>query len=131
MWLMTVYGFYSASVYTPNRVTVRARMRVHLENLKARFQTLKAVPIVKTPERDYPFRMVVDQKEWVSMVSALVAEQTWANFKDAAAKFEKEHGQPRAYVDMLHTLWHVIQQKLERKTRLQHGYIDAHNEGAE
>jgi hypothetical protein len=108
MWLMTRYGFFSTSVYTPGRVTVRARLRQHLELLLKRFPTLQAVAIVKTPHRDYAFRITIGQREWASVVQQLAAEQTWHNFKDEAARFEKANSQSHDYVAALHQIWHVM-----------------------
>lgn len=101
MWLMTIYGFFSTAVYTPGRITVRARVRSHIENLKTRFPQLTG-KIVTDRNRDYHFRLTVDQRVWAQVVQLLAAEQTWANFKNKA----KSAGLTEtAYLNALHYVW--------------------------
>jgi hypothetical protein len=109
MWIFSVYGLYSIACadkpgrvreIDPDTVMVRARMSEHLENLKERFGYGKTeFPIKTSQETDYRFRIMMPKVIWVNILMQLAEEQTWRNFKNEAAKFEREHTKGRRYVD--------------------------------
>lgn len=119
MWIFTIYGFYSIACadklsrgrkIDPKALMVRARTKVHLQNLKNRFECLKdeKYPIQTEQDTDYRYRLIMPKSTWVNILSALADEQTWSNFKDEAQKFERKNKQSRDYVDALHDIWSVM-----------------------
>jgi hypothetical protein len=103
MWLFTIYGFYSVSV-EGKTTSLRARLRKHLLALQERFPSLRKAEIIILPQRDYRYRIVVDNKVWHKVALELVKEQTWGNFKNQAAKV---NGYDK-YVSSLHAVWYEM-----------------------
>ena len=113
MWVFTKIGFYSIACASkagrglkidPETVMVRARTRQHLQNLKERFAFMLVpgkFPIEDSKETDYRFRILMPKATWVKMLTVLAEEQTWRNFKNEAAKFEREHTSNSRYIDAL------------------------------
>lgn len=110
MWLMTRYGFFSVAVYKPGVATVRARVRSHLEALCKRL-TIPASRIKKSSDRDYEFRLELNQHAWSLHLAELAEEQTWSNFKDEAARYGLKRctdltpGRVQRYTSFLHGVW--------------------------
>ena len=105
-----LYGFLSLACAQgkdgspdPDTLMVRARCREHLCRLQKRLSSLAAFPILATPERDYPFRLIVPKAFWASSLSELALEQEWSNFKSEVAAFQGEPGEE--YVHALHDVW--------------------------
>lgn len=122
MWIFTKYGFFSIACarnenggIDPSLLMVRTRMSEHLENLKRRFPALEAFEIRGAEFADYPFRLIVPKSLWTSLLVSLAEEQTWSNFKNEAAAYEKEHEHSGRYVDALHRVWSVMRQYLQRR----------------
>jgi hypothetical protein len=110
MWIATVHGFYSAvcarrqdGKVDESRFVVRARRRNHLVQLKERFDSLANVQIISTPGRDYPFRIVVAKNVWVEIMSKLISEMNYDNFKIAVA--HGPVGEDQAFVTALNRVW--------------------------
>lgn len=116
MWLCTTIGFFSVVCgrtdggrgreidgYT---VMVRARVRGHLEALKARFPTLGAPEIRSTTHTDYPYRVIVPKAAWADCVRELTLDIAYGNFKSAAAAGQGPGG--NAYIHALHETWAVM-----------------------
>lgn len=109
MWIFTTYGFFSVACWRdksgrlhPETLMVRARSARHLKNLQRRFPAqLGRLKVEKWPGRDYGFRIIVEKKVWAVCVGELVMEQTWSNFKDAAAS----RGNDAVYAHALHAVW--------------------------
>lgn len=117
MWVFTKYGFVSiACASKPNggidesTVMVRARLRQHLENLKARFPDteLGKAKILESAGTDYKYRLVVPKEVWVSVLSELAMEQTWSNFKNEAARFARIKKISDGFVNALHKVWEIM-----------------------
>ena len=113
MWLFTRYGFYSiACASKPDgsldtqTVMIRARMQEHLRNLQQRFPSLASLEILELPDRDYRYRLIAPKAVWTDIVSELAKEQTWSNFKNEVALFQR--GADPSYVDALHDVWEVM-----------------------
>jgi hypothetical protein len=89
---------------------VRARSRKHLESLRERFPNSEfaKAEIMRNVGTDYRFRVIVSKAEWVSIVSQLVTEQTWSNFKNEAARFAHKMKSSTTYVHALHQIWEVM-----------------------
>src|SRR5665213_1112104 len=99
MWLFAKYGFFSAVCAAksktgggidPSRIMVRARLKQHLENLKARFATLKSAKILTDAGTDYRYRFIVPKEVWTDVVTELANEIDYCNFKGEC------HSQPVA-----------------------------------
>ena len=118
MWLFTKYGFYSAvcarvgdgrqgQPVDADRIMVRARLRSHLEALKARFgDVLGDCNIKEYMGTDYAFRMFVGKKAWSDTVKALADEIDYDNFKSKVAAHQGDRGS--AYERALHEVWSVM-----------------------
>ncbi len=112
MWLMTPVGFFSV-VRKPtderqNTLTVRARVRVDLEQLKARYLP-ELGPVLESRTTDYHFRAVAPQAAVALGMARLVTDLDYDNFKNAVAQ---RQGQARA--DLYHEVWSVLYE-LQRK----------------
>jgi hypothetical protein len=108
MWIFTIYGFYSVACVRRGRevntdiVAIRARDVKHLQNLMRQFPALRQ-KVLHLKGRDYCCRIVVKKTVWANVVRALTLEQTWDNFKDAAAV--KVQQRDPAYIAALHSVW--------------------------
>ena len=114
MWIFTRYGFFSAvcaregdgqhgNPVDPNRIMVRARVRGHLEALIQAFpDNLASVSIIKTPKTDYRFRIFVPKDTWTMVMTDLVQELDYDNFKSAAGR---KLGHHNPYIHTLHEVW--------------------------
>jgi hypothetical protein len=117
MWIFTRYGFFSIACASgpdgavdPDKVMVRARLQEHLLSLKDRFPKtdLGKADIQCSKHTDYEYRIVLPKDAWVSALAELASEQTWANFKNEAARSARAKGQRHEYVDALHEIWSVM-----------------------
>jgi hypothetical protein len=123
MWLFTKYGFYSAvcarkgngehcQPVDPNRIMVRARLRIHLEALRKRFpDLLDGCDIRDFGGSDYPYRIFMDKPIWSQVLVGLNEEIDYDNFKDKVADFQKQTG--ATYENSLHEVWSVMR-KLQK-----------------
>jgi hypothetical protein len=118
MWVFTRYGFFSAvcarqgnrtgsEAIDPARLMVRARVRGHLEALKARFADLLGTcDIHESATTDYAFRIVVDKLVWARVVSTLAEEIDYGNFKSEVARHQGRGGVD--YEHSLHEVWSIM-----------------------
>ena len=112
MWLMTIYGFFSATSakradgrVDPARIQVRARVREHLENLHARFPHLRRYAIQESHNTDYAYRIILGRKSWTRVVATMVEETEWTNFKSAVAS---SYWTEAKYCHALASVWGVM-----------------------
>jgi hypothetical protein len=113
MWIMTPRGFYSAvhKNGTPeNIVTVRARAKGDLENLKDLLP--KGVKPFQKGYSDYPWRIEVTREVWAEILLAMNTEITYDNFKD---EVKKKQGAHRASV--YGRIWGVLLALEDRRPR--------------
>ena len=120
MWLMTKYGFFSiVSAWKtetdktphPDLVMIRSRRREHLGNLQNRFEILKDCVITETPHTDYPYRIITGKAEIAPVISELLAEVDYCNFK---SEVHKSLTDDAAYQAFLMNVW-------SDGVRMQHG----------
>jgi hypothetical protein len=78
----------------------------HLRNLQTRFTKLAGSEIVRLPNRDYRYRLIVPKSVWVTALSEMAGEQEWSNFKNQVARHQGQAG--AAYVKALHEVWSVM-----------------------
>ena len=85
---------------------VRARLRDHLENLRAAFpDELDHAEIVESANTDYACRIFMPKSVWTTIVVRLAEATDYDNFKKACAK---QHGYASEYCDALHNTWDVM-----------------------
>lgn len=79
MWLFTQHGFVSAVQHfdDKNKIVVRGRDAWSLELIAQ----LMDVTIKKTPDNDYPYRVVVDRKQFMDYLSTEVDMLDYTNYK--------------------------------------------------
>jgi len=125
MWLFTRYGFFSVTQPTKDNPTVkaselvqiRARMRMHLQALQARFPVGLAGEILESEETDYRYRLIVERRCFQRVAAALVGELDYSNFKGACSRHSTWLGS--GYTHALHEVWsihHGLQQGSEAHT---------------
>ena len=110
MWLATRFGLFSI-VQKPGEknLTIRARVRKDLENLRQRY--LPKLKIVVGGGIDYPYRAVVTHKAFANAVKKMVLEIDYGNYKEVVAG---EQGLGRSMV--YGRVWSVLTM-LEREER--------------
>lgn len=100
MWIFTRIGFFSAVRADPARidglptdepyVMVRARVREDLVNLIALWHECyegEGEPeILAWKNRDYPYRVIIPQEEWVLLTASLAEDIDYGNFKGEVKK---------------------------------------------
>jgi hypothetical protein len=123
MWVFTRHGFFSAvcarkgsgqhgQPVDPERIMVRARLRGHLEALKARFSDLLGpCEVQEFAGTDYAFRIFVAKSVWSQVLAGLAEETNYDNFKAEVARHQGKAG--GAYERSLHDVWSVMH-KLQR-----------------
>jgi hypothetical protein len=91
----------------PEGMMVRARVRSHLEALKQLCPDLLGGSDIQTSDRtDYAFRLFVPKAAWVQVLSALVDEIDYDNFKSEVARHQGPAG--GHYERALHDVWSVM-----------------------
>ena len=102
MWVFTKNSYISVVEHRdrPNDVMIRARRRRHLVRLFPK----REKQIVKTPNADYMWRLVVSKKEMAKVLSEYILRNlTYDNFKGAQ---EMEPDMPE-WMEFLHAVWHA------------------------
>ena len=69
----------------PNIVIVRARIEKDIKNIQKMFvdQGYERPEILQIRHSDYKFRVFVSRKEWIKVITKLMADLHYTNFKDA------------------------------------------------
>jgi len=118
MWIFTRHGFFSAvcarqgdggygQPLDPERLMVRARVRGHLDALKARFPDLLGqCEIAIYAGTDYAFRIFVGKSAWSAVLAGLGEEIDYGNFKSEVKRHQGRQGAP--YEGALHDVWSVM-----------------------
>ena len=85
MWLITQHGFYSLVRDRENasRFIVRSRSLKDMENLK-HLAGIDA-EVRSTPEREYPYRMLVEEREMPRVMNSLANTIDYPNFSSRIA----------------------------------------------
>lgn len=102
--MMTPRGFYSAVQKRddlPDRVTVRARVKRDLDNLKDLLPDAK--PYQEDRWSDYPWRINVPVADWSRACALMALEIDYSNFKD---EVKRKQGAKRASV--YGTVWATL-----------------------
>ncbi|MCK5941448.1 MAG: hypothetical protein KAI24_05715 [Planctomycetes bacterium] len=115
-WIQSVYGAFSIVLADtapgsgepdPETLMIRARRRAHLDALKARFSPLSDIEVIESsPRHDYRWRMIAPKTVVAQVVSDLVLDISWRNFKGACSNREAALGP--GYTAALHTIWSTL-----------------------
>lgn len=108
MWLMTRLGFYSIVTKSPGEWQVRSRSMHDLQELLRLCPEIGS-PILDTPERDYPYRIVVTRPDLDIVMLALAETVTYPNFKDAVDRTPAQRHKP------YHEIWAIMRDAAERR----------------
>jgi hypothetical protein len=109
MWLLTLYGFYSVvCAAEPGR---RQSGDEHIDGPGLRTPSHRDTPgpvcgagsIRETPDTDYRYRIIVPKACWKEVVSQMVEELSYGNFKGEATR-SLGSGE-RDYYHALHDVW--------------------------
>lgn len=97
MWIFTQLGFFSVVAHRekPGVLLVRARVRSDLETLAARAK--KCPSVTELDDADYRFRAEFQKKDFSAIISKLVDDIDYDNFKD---RVSKRQGYARASIYM-------------------------------
>lgn len=118
MWVFTTSGFCSVVCARQGdgrhgqpvditRLMIRARVRDHLDALKARFPgSLGHCDIQEFPGSDYAWRIFVAKATWADVASRLVDDIDYDNFKSEVARQQGAAG--ARYEHALHDVWSVM-----------------------
>jgi hypothetical protein len=103
MWLFTRHGFYSLTRSTnePNKLQVRARVRLDLENLQA--LTGLNGDILETPHADYRWRWIVTPLQAKVITVRLTDDIDYTNLKGAVARQPDQSAKNTG----LHDIWSI------------------------
>lgn len=109
MWILTVYGFFSAvaSDVEPNKLLVRARAKMDLENLRDKYLPM-AGEIYEWKKRDYPYRLIVDQDDFAKAMAEMIRDINYTNFKDAVT-----HQMGRRRHDVYMRVWGILRRGIQ------------------
>ena len=104
MWLFTASGFFSI-VQKPNEthLTVRARVRSDLDQLRARYLPELSKTAVLA-DSDDKYRVTVARTALANAMAAIVMDLNEANFK-AAVEHDQDHAREAIYADVWHGLY--------------------------
>jgi hypothetical protein len=85
---------------------IRARDLEHIEQLQARFPALKEYDIKESTRNDYRFRIIAPKAVWQEVMTALIEEQDYDNFKGAVdSAWGTTTPEQRRYHDLLMKVW--------------------------
>jgi len=85
MWILTPFGFFSVvqkSFEPHGLLTIRARSRGDLENLRDQYLGNKMGQITEDFRADYQFRATVINKDWAEAVGQMTMDIDYDNFKN-------------------------------------------------
>lgn len=113
MWLFTTEGFVSVvkAHGSTDLLVVRGRDRISLEGISAATQE----PILRTPDRDYPYRVVAPRDSVQSWISGAVRSLDYDNFKNEVAAM-RGHG----FAHALMSVWSVMHEVEDVEARGAH-----------
>ena len=96
MWLFTDKAFVSAvqSETDPDTIVVRARAEIHLYNFIRSNKDINVENILVTPERDYPYRILLSKDQFKSLMIEAIDDLNYFDFKShckAEERFNWQH----------------------------------------
>ena len=110
MWIYSLKGFVSVVQHEDdsNRVVIRARLKADVEGFKEMFESmgLKTSEIAVTTKADYKYRFVADRADWISVMTKLMQDVKYTNFKDAVYKSDTRAMRDKRH-DVYLDIWSV------------------------
>ena len=106
MWLCTRHGFFSVtrSKEQPSKIQVRARVRMHLENIIPMLEG-KRPKVIYTPQADYHYRILLSPGQAQYLLQELAREIDYCNFKDEVAQAMPDD---KKYKSALSSVWQIF-----------------------
>lgn len=106
MWVFTESGFISAVRHFdyPDKVMIRARDKKSLD--------WAGVPVTRTPEGDYPYRVTVSNEDFKAWLCANVDMLDYYNFKSQVAAVRGYQ-----YAHPLHEVWSAMHDVEDKEAR--------------
>ena len=112
MWIFCSLGFFSVVRDTETEsLMVRARCIDDLVALRAKYLSAKHL-IVRTPDRDYPARIFVSDRDWARIAKSMAGSIDYTNFKSSVVH-DKGIERARTY----HKVWATLQTDLDDRRR--------------
>ena len=110
MWVFTEGGFVSAIRHhsMPEKLVVRAREHQSLEGIANSI----GLDIEPTPERDYPYRVLIDDSAFASWLSKQVIRVDYTNYKD-----HMEVTRGHDFAGALQSVWSTMRQMEDDEAR--------------
>jgi len=140
MWIFTVYGFFSVVNTTDSNnangevdpkdqvIEVRSRYKEHLESLMNRFdEQIGDAEILGYDDvnsayvnRDYEYRIIINEEDWVHLGAMLSADITYPNFKDevAVAITQDPRLAKTPYMEQLYSVYNSVQNEKRWATEM-------------
>jgi hypothetical protein len=117
MWLCLVQGFFSLvrNSQGPGKV-LRARCVSHMTRVKHAYKGFHRLPIIHTTDSDYPYRIVITDRQAEEFMLWAVNQVTYVNFKDAVSDNTQDPRNP--YLAFLHEVWALSRQWLQVQRRV-------------
>ena len=121
MWVFTTDGFFSAVQFDSEKeiIQVRSRAEDNLVRLIKRLQGLgySKEDIICTPDRDYPWRIMMKREDWARYLSDYATDDLWYTDFKSSLRFGTGHSDPQR-LQALAEVWGVMYDRYEdRPTR--------------
>lgn len=107
MWVFTTKGFFSIVEHKkdPNRLLIRARIRKDIDNIKMLFEALglRVSDVLESASSDYRYRIFANRIDWASVMTHLITDMGYTNFKNAAYETDSSEIRDKrheAYLDI-------------------------------
>jgi len=107
LWLFTTKGFFSIVEHKkdPNRVVIRARVRKDIDNIKMLCEELglEVSDVEENVSFDYRYRVFASRIDWASVMTQLITDMDYTNFKNAVFDVDSPKVRDRrheAYLDI-------------------------------
>ena len=92
MGIFTTKGFFSVveEENDPDQVLIRSRLKKDIQSLKRLFNALglKTEGIIVNARSDYKYRFMADRMDWILVMTRLMLDLNYRNFKDAVYKVD-------------------------------------------
>jgi hypothetical protein len=115
LWVFTTKGFFSIVEHKkdPDRVVIRARISKDIEKIKTLFEELglEVSDVVENLSFDYRYRISASRIDWASVMSRLITDMGYTNFKNALYEADSPEIRDKRHEAYL-AIW-AIMQKLQ------------------
>lgn len=122
MWVFSQYGFISVVRHDTEKDCYLVRSR-DLKSLEM-IQTLSELDIERSPDADYPYRMVVPEQVFKDFMQVEIDEITYPNFKNRAYATRGN-----AYGHLLSSVWETMHELEDREARSKNVVVERPERG--